>query len=353
VRVETLKEFCDFVDIQYTEILSHSKTSWLSLQPAIDRIIAMFSALKSYFLSQNNCPKVLKIFFENETSLLWLKFLQSQLKTINIFIKKIEEQKLCAVELISIMNHLIEKLENKRDDLFLTSDMEEMLDNGEITKKKFTDICTSFYNLCINYLKDWTASNQHIPELNSLSWIFMLQTNEISWSNLKLSINFVKSKLNIVLNEEELFEQFKLFEKLVKEKSAEWHSLTFEEKWISIFKSFKETNTDYSTLLKLVEFAFALPGSNAAVERIFSLMNNYWTKSRNSLGIDTVEATLVIKTNLENKPCKEFYDEISKNKNLLIQVHKTSKYSWKNQASENETSRSQQISKENSDELED
>ncbi|KAF0707320.1 Uncharacterized protein FWK35_00034950, partial [Aphis craccivora] len=66
------------------------------------------------------------------------------------------------------MNHLIEKLENKRDDLFLTSDMEEMLDNEEITRKKFTDICTSFYNLCINYLKDWTASNQHIPELNSL-----------------------------------------------------------------------------------------------------------------------------------------------------------------------------------------
>lgn len=88
MRVETLKEFCDFVDIQYTEILSHSKTRWLSLQPAIGRIIAMFSALKSYFLSQNNCPKVLKIFFENETSLLWLKFLQSQLKTINIFIKK-------------------------------------------------------------------------------------------------------------------------------------------------------------------------------------------------------------------------------------------------------------------------
>ncbi|KAF0713388.1 protein FAM200B-like [Aphis craccivora] len=142
---------------------------------------------------------------------------------------------------------------------------------------------------------DWAASNQHIPELNSLSWIFMLQTNEISWSNLKLSINFVKSKLNIVLNEEELFGQFKLFEKLIKEKSTEWHSLTFEEKWISIFKSFKETNTDYSTLLKLIEFAFVLPGSNAVVERLFSLMNNYWTKSRNSLGIDTVEATLFIK----------------------------------------------------------
>jgi len=106
VRVETLKEFCKFIDIQYKEILFHSKTRWLSLQPVIDRIIAMFSALKSYFLSQNNCPNVLKIFFKDVTSLLWLKFLQSQLKTINIYIKKIENQNLCAVELISVMNQL-------------------------------------------------------------------------------------------------------------------------------------------------------------------------------------------------------------------------------------------------------
>lgn len=59
--------------------------------------------------------------------------------------------------------------------------------------------------------RNWTASNQHISELNSLSWVFMLQTNEISWSILKLSINFVKSKLNIVFNEEEQFGQCKLF----------------------------------------------------------------------------------------------------------------------------------------------
>jgi hypothetical protein len=68
INVETLKEFCDFVDIQYAKILSHSKTRWLFLQSAIDRIIAIFYALKSYFLSQNNYPKILKIFFENETS---------------------------------------------------------------------------------------------------------------------------------------------------------------------------------------------------------------------------------------------------------------------------------------------
>ncbi|KAL4126106.1 hypothetical protein QTP88_010335 [Uroleucon formosanum] len=113
VRVENLKEFCDFADVQYKDLLSHSKTRWLSLFPAIERIISIYNGLKSYFLSQNTCPNALKIFFENESSLLWLKFLSSQLKTINSYIKKVESQKLSAIELTIIMEDLMQKIENK------------------------------------------------------------------------------------------------------------------------------------------------------------------------------------------------------------------------------------------------
>lgn len=71
-------------------------------------------------------------------------------------------------------------------------------------------------------------------------------------------------------------------------------------------------------LLKIVELAFALSEVNAAVERMFSLMNSCWTKSQGNLCIKSVEASLVIKTNLENKPCQKSYEEITKNKDLLI-----------------------------------
>jgi hypothetical protein len=60
--VEELKEFCDFVDIEYKQVLGSVKTRWLSLQPAITRVIDMFPGLKSYFLSQEKCPMMLKIF---------------------------------------------------------------------------------------------------------------------------------------------------------------------------------------------------------------------------------------------------------------------------------------------------
>jgi hypothetical protein len=39
VRVENLKEFCDFAIIEFKNILGSVKTLWLSLSPAITRII--------------------------------------------------------------------------------------------------------------------------------------------------------------------------------------------------------------------------------------------------------------------------------------------------------------------------
>jgi len=76
--------------------------------------------------------------------------------------------------------------------------------------------------------------------------------DEINWSNIKPSISFLKLNFNITLNEEELYEQF------LRNKTDEWQCKTSEEKWLSIFKSFKENNIDYSMLLKILEFAFAL-----------------------------------------------------------------------------------------------
>ena len=63
VRVETLKEFCDFTNTQYKNVLGSVKTRWLSLQPAVSRIIEMYPALKLYFDTQDKCPTILKSFF--------------------------------------------------------------------------------------------------------------------------------------------------------------------------------------------------------------------------------------------------------------------------------------------------
>jgi hypothetical protein len=50
VRVQTLKDFCDFVDVECKNILGHTKTRWRSLMPAVKRIVVVYPALASYFL---------------------------------------------------------------------------------------------------------------------------------------------------------------------------------------------------------------------------------------------------------------------------------------------------------------
>ena len=48
VRVEALKDFCDFVGEAYQTILSHSTVRWLSMLPTVERILQMYAPLKSY-----------------------------------------------------------------------------------------------------------------------------------------------------------------------------------------------------------------------------------------------------------------------------------------------------------------
>jgi hypothetical protein len=76
---EELKEFSTFVDTEYKQVLGSVKR--LSLEPAVDRVTEMYEGLKSYFLSQDRHPYLLKNFFDNPQSLLWLLFIQRQLKS--------------------------------------------------------------------------------------------------------------------------------------------------------------------------------------------------------------------------------------------------------------------------------
>jgi hypothetical protein len=77
VRVEELKSFCEFTNAEHKTVLGNIKTRWLSLLPAVRRVIDIFPALKSYFLSIDKCPISLKNVFGNPLSITLLHFLAS------------------------------------------------------------------------------------------------------------------------------------------------------------------------------------------------------------------------------------------------------------------------------------
>jgi hypothetical protein len=64
VRVEELKNFCDFAGNNYAKLLEHGNTMFLSWGPSIDRILSMFDGLRIFFLKKNTlscCRNCLKI----------------------------------------------------------------------------------------------------------------------------------------------------------------------------------------------------------------------------------------------------------------------------------------------------
>jgi hypothetical protein len=129
--------------------LGHRKTRWLSLLPAVQRIIA----LKSYFLSLEKCPVSLQNFFENSD------FLPSQLKIFPLSIKYIEKQDTTIIEVKNEFSRLLDKLNCRTTERFLTTavrdQLRELEKEGHIIIEKFNNYAKDFYDACNEYTQEW------------------------------------------------------------------------------------------------------------------------------------------------------------------------------------------------------
>lgn len=117
VRVETFKEFCTEAAVEYKSLLGYSKTRWLALRPAVERILKLFQPLKSYFLSHDKSPQLIKNFFKNPCAEMWLFFVHSQAAIFHDTVKQVEGQNVSSVEVATVLSDLRmkykERLENK------------------------------------------------------------------------------------------------------------------------------------------------------------------------------------------------------------------------------------------------
>jgi len=91
VRNERLKSFCEEDDVHYANLQSHSRSRWLSLLPAIERILQLWEPLKNFFLEETRPPKAIVDFFNNPLSQIYFLFLHCQTFLFEKQIKKIEK----------------------------------------------------------------------------------------------------------------------------------------------------------------------------------------------------------------------------------------------------------------------
>lgn len=329
VRVTELKEFCDFVHIEYKNVLQHGTTRFLSLLPAIERLLLMYEGLKSYFLSQEQCPKMIKEFFESDSGEMYLWFVRGQLTLFNKTILAMEKTAASATDIVIELENLKHNLQERRDNKFVPQEAKKLLKKLEdedcgINSVNIIREFTDFYDRCLSYIELWENS---FGGGESFTWI---NNNAITWPEIEIAgekINETLGKPAIIMDE--LFDEVVVAKAFWSSNCDNWktNNLNCQDKWVQLFRHFKNRNISVDNLSRVVEYIFCLPGSSAPVERAFSIMNNIWSEERGKMAESTVKGLMICKLNIELS-CSEFYDKIKNDKPFLKKVHTSNKYEW-------------------------
>lgn len=98
---------------------------------------------------------------------------------------------------------------------------------------------------------------------------------------------------------------------------------------MEIFNHLNNVDCEYKEFAKIVEYILCLPGTSAAVERIFSAVNKTWTSDKTRLDVETLKAILTVKCNLKYT-CVNFYKYLKTKPELLRQIASKDKYKTTN-----------------------
>jgi hypothetical protein len=127
---ETLKEYFEFCESDFREVIRHVPTRWLSLLKAVDRVILSWRPIKSYFLAlgSDECPAAVwvilsdqedEMFSDAEPSYfeLYLYFTHNFMSNFQSVLLLLEKMTTIAYNIYKIMENLRNSL--KKNDKFL------------------------------------------------------------------------------------------------------------------------------------------------------------------------------------------------------------------------------------------
>lgn len=95
---------------------------------------------------------------------------------------------------------------------------------------------------------------------------------ELSFTDLEQVV--VALKMTETVSMDQLYEEFCASKEEIKKATQDTTKST-SEKWVTVFQILGKANL--INMFRIVSFVLSVPGSNAFVERIFSLMNIKWS----------------------------------------------------------------------------
>lgn len=331
-RVLQLQEFFDFVDLEYHDLLRHVTTRWLSLGPAIHRLLKPWPAIISYFQSLGeDCPQRIKTHLGIQTDIddggvqtkvkeAYLCFIQNVCCVFEKGVLALQRDDSSFCELFSVMQDVRAKLKDRLKDNYFGFGAQSILKLDCISQSLKQSIEGDF---CIGLQKTVTYLEK--------SFNFSSDTIACTLQPFALKVaptfkEFSDACSILGLNDET--NQDLLYDEFSSSKDGMQHvvlrnELSAGEKWKEFFKSCKEHAPP--TLFKLVSFVMSLPSSNAFPERVFSLMGSKWRSERNRASVDLIKSELQVFVNFDYK-CGEFYHFVLQQQKLLDAAASNKKY---------------------------
>lgn len=284
VRVEALKEFSNAADTEYKKLLGYSKTRWLTLMPALERVLKMFQPLKNYFPSIDKCPNILKEFFENPSSELWLYFMHAQSATFHQAVLNIESQYVSAIDAANEINQLQSNLNQKQNVCYLPHTtrniMAKLQDTGVVNEKNVkTAAAVVFYKTSKEHSEQWCQFNE---EVKLFEWANLRKVP--SWEEVQKVMDLlIEQKFISGSQDTGVFDEFSpISNYTTAQKISDWNTgnIATENRWVEVFTHFNANDLSHVNFCIIVEYILCLPGSNAPVERVFSRTNKIWSSEK-------------------------------------------------------------------------
>lgn len=315
-----LKEIFEWVGCEWSEMLRHIPTRWLSLYPAVERLIKNYEPLKAYFLSKKNTSQTIKIFFESEISMAYLGFVMSFASIFQPIIKALERADGMGVEVYDLMLKVKTSLQSRLDEEFFgtTARSTVLVCADESEKIRFKIEAKNALTVAINYLDKWFDFDENIFK-------FLKPLNIKKTIPQYCDFEILIKKFNLKnIDGDVLFEELIQLRNFAENnKSTRENTSSSDKVWVQFFEEYPESEN----ILKIIQFAYSIPHGNSSSERVFSLMNIAWRKERSSLLIENLESELMIKENYK-MTCQEFrkFLKTDDGQQILIKAKSAIKY---------------------------
>lgn len=165
--MDNLKDCFEFCQIEYSALLRHLPTRWLSLLPAIDRLLHNWPVIKVYIIQrgEDECPKQIWDFIcdqENEVAddnnltlnECYLYFVHNFMNVFQESIKLLENDRIQSTEVYSIMLRLRESIQTKVADEFFRFKVKQCIGKLFLSgKQSFLKAATLVYSRSMQYLE--------------------------------------------------------------------------------------------------------------------------------------------------------------------------------------------------------